>query len=273
MNQNTAHRRRRYRHRTLPWIAISAICLAGLAGAFAWHYRSIFSETWFPIRYVRIEGEIRNLDVAKLDQALRPAVNTGYFSLDIREIEGVARSIPWVDRVQIARLWPDTLVVSVVEHKPIARWGDSVLLNDRGERFTPESVQAFTELPVIYGPAGMENFLLGMLKRLDDKLENMGAKVASLDLSKRRSWSVKLSSGMEIQFGRQDPVMSLTHFLELVPKLGESNLDQLLRADLRYPNGFALVRKAPSDAGADPKAPALGFHLLENASSLALDNH
>jgi cell division protein FtsQ len=264
---------RRRPRRPLPWKAVAALCLAGAVGGFAWYSRPLFSETWFPVQYVRVEGDVRNLDLGKLNQALLPAVNAGYFSLDIREIEGVARSIAWVDSVQITRLWPDTLVVSVVEHKPVARWGDNVLLNDRGERFAPDSAKDFKDLPVIYGPAGMELFLLGMLKRLDDKLENMAVHVASLDLSKRRSWSVKLNSGMEIQFGRQDPVASLAHFLEFIPKLGENNLDQLLRADLRYPNGFALVRKAPPETDAGPKAPALGFRLIGTAGTLALDNH
>ena len=59
----------------------------------------------FPIAYVRVEGGIENLDAAKLQEALRPAVGGGYFSADMGEAERVVRTFPWVDGVRLARVW------------------------------------------------------------------------------------------------------------------------------------------------------------------------
>lgn len=206
----------------------------------------------FPIRYVRIEGAIQNLDVAKLRLALEPVVGTGYFSVSLQEIERSAKAHPWVDEVQVARLWPDTVVVSVSEQKPVVRWGDRALLNPRGERFQPENIEAFRELPVIFGPPGTENELLGMWNRLNDKLQRKGLSIAALDLSRRRAWAVRLNGGMEFHFGRQEPVQALDHFLELVPKLGEHKLTAIQRVDLRYPNGFAVVWRPDARGSDDP---------------------
>ena len=201
----------------------------------------------FPINYVRVAGEIENLDAGKLQEILQPTLSGGYFNQDLLEVERTVRSFPWIDHAKLSRIWPDTLEVDITEQKAVARWGDKALLNVRGERFMPDGVEAFTNLPVIYGPLGMESYLLDMLNTLDDRLAPTGVKVATLDMSKRRAWIVKLDNGLELHFGRQDPVKLLEWFLNLVPKLGEDVFAQLKRVDLRYPNGFALVWKSPDE--------------------------
>lgn len=201
----------------------------------------------YPIGYVRVEGQIENLDEAKLQEALKPAINGGYFSQDLGGIEGAVRSFAWVGDVRLSRIWPDTLEIWITEQKAVARWGDKALLNPKGVRFAPEGIEAFGFLPVIYGPSGMEGYLLGMLNKLNDTLGQKGVSVASLDMSKRRAWIVRLSNGLEIIFGRQDPIEGMERFLELVPKLGEHAFARLKRVDLRYSNGFAVVWKSEAE--------------------------
>ncbi len=209
---------------------------------------------WFPIAYVRVEGGIENLDVAKLQEALLPAINGGYFSQDLGEIEGAVRSFAWVDKVRLARVWPDTLEIGITEQKAVARWGDRGLLNPRGDRFAPESVEAFARLPVIYGPPGMEAYLLETLRRVNEVLAPKGVAVAALDVSKRRAWIVKLDNGLELYLGRQDdPLKLLERFLELVPKLGAESFARLKKVDLRYPNGFAVVWKSEAEIAPEIK--------------------
>ncbi len=225
--------------------------------------------TLFPLNHVRIVGDIENLDVDKLQNALLPAINGGYFSQDLGEVERAIRSFAWVDRLTLVRVWPDTLEIDLDEQKAVARWGDHALLNARGERFTPEEVEAFAYLPVIYGPVGMEAYLLEMLTTLNDRLGPKGVNVASLDMSKRRAWIVKLSNGLEIHFGRQDPVKLLERFLSLVPKLGDEVFAQLKRVDLRYTNGFAVVWKSAEELNSENGTVS---QLNGNASNLAEEN-
>jgi cell division protein FtsQ len=222
------------------WALVLVMALSVLGFSLRWFLQA---GPFFSIRYVRVEGAIENLDVESLRQALLPIVSTGYFSLPIEDIEKAAKSHPWVDGVQVARLWPDTLVLRISEQKPLVRWGNHALLNQRGERFEPGGLGAFRELPVIVGPEGMESYLLGMLNGLNDKLKTNGLRIASLDMSKRRAWVVRLTSGTEVHFGRQDPLKALDRFLALMPKLGEDRMAAVQRVDLRYPNGFAVVWK------------------------------
>ncbi len=177
--------------------------------------------------------------------------------------------------IRLTRVWPDTLEIGITEQKAVARWGDRALLNPKGMRFAPGGIEAFGYLPVIYGPPGMEAYLLEMLKRLNDKLASKGVGVASLDMSKRRAWIVKLNNGLELQFGRQDePLMLLERFLDLVPKLGEDSFARLKRVDLRYPNGFAVIWKSEAESGANIKGEnGTGFPLNGTASNMAVEKH
>lgn len=264
------HREIRQGHiRILP---VVVLLLAGSLGFWLWREGVDLNREWFPVRYVRVQGAMENLEAPKLQEVLAPAVAAGYFSLDIGEVEGAARSCPWVESVQVSRVWPDTLVVNVKEHQPAARWGEKAMLDMRGERFAPEHADEFAQLPVLYGPPGMEGYLLRTLERLNGLLAPQGFKVAALEVSKRRAWTLRLENGPEIYFGRREPVDAVEHFLDLLSKLGENRLSQLLRVDLRYPNGFAVVWR-PQSAGAleGVGKPAAELNRLEQATRVALE--
>jgi cell division protein FtsQ len=228
--------------RALLCFGVLALCGWGATGVDLGRFEDLM-----PIRYVRVEGEIHNLDPAAFTKALLPLTQAGYFLADMHDIEETAKSFPWVDRVQVARLWPDTLLLTLVEQKPVARTRDGGLINDRGTRFSPEKIRSHVDLPVLDGPPGQEKLLLTTLYSLNGKLKHKGMRVDVLKLTGRRAWSARLSSGLEIEFGKQDPVFALERLLVLLPRLGEARIAALQKVDLRYPNGFAVTfRQQPS---------------------------
>lgn len=240
----------------LGWLIskILIFCLLVLAIWQVWEswQESRASSDFFPIAFVRVEGEIENLDLNKFEQTLKPFVSRGYFTLKMGEITAAVQSFAWVEKVRVDRIWPDTLNISIKEHEPVARWGEKALLDQNSVRFAPENLETFADLPVIYGQPGMEAYLLEMLGTLNAKLEPRKVKVATLDLSKRRAWVVKLDNGLEIHFGRQEPVEALERFLEWIPELGEDAFYRMKRVDLRYSNGFAIVKKTDAELAAQP---------------------
>lgn len=257
------------------WGGLAARVLAVFALAcavwYAWgNTPALDLKARFPFHYVRVQGEIENLNPERLHEVLLPALEGGYFFQDLGVVESAVRTLPWVDQVRLTKVWPDTLEVDITEQKPVARWGDRALLNLKGERFTPNGIEEFTFLPVIYGQLGMESQLLEVLAALNDRLAAKGLAVVSMDLSKRRAWIVRLDNGLELHFGRQDPVQLLERFLSLTPKLGDEVLAQLKRVDLRYPNGFAVVWKSPEEINNAPTG--AGLPINEDARGVAQEN-
>ena len=60
-------------------------------------------------------------------------------------------------------------------------------------------------------------------------------------MDKRGSWSITMSDGTEVVLGRNDPEQRLERFAPLLPRLAAQHPGQrLVRADLRYTNGFSL---------------------------------
>jgi cell division protein FtsQ len=203
---------------------------------------------FMPIRYVRVEGEIRNIDATEFTRTLLPWTQAGYFLADMHGIEETAKSFPWIDSVQVARLWPDTLLLKVVEQKPVARTSDGSLINDRGGRFSPGNVRSYANLPTLDGPFGQEKQLLRMFYLLNGKLKHVGMRIDALELTGRRAWSAHLTSGVGIEFGKQDPAVALEYLLALLPRLGEARVAAIQKVDLRYPNGFAVTFRPQSQA-------------------------
>ena len=235
---------------------LKVVLLAGIfpaIGIFAMQKRDTLIasvEMMLPIRQVRIEGELANIDPLILEQRLLPLARGNYLTLDINAFEQTASDVEWVRSASVTRIWPDTLEVSVTEQKPVARWGDESLLGESGEVFAlPAQSSDFSSLPMLNAPRGHELEVLGMLDRLNKKLQPRGTSVTSLRMSDRLAWTVILSDGMEIAIGNQDPLKALDRLLGVLPGLGEQRMALLKKVDLRYPTGFAVIWKSELQDG------------------------
>jgi len=245
MRPKTAVARRRTPPRAtrrVQWLvpALGVVLLAGIGGAL-WTYWNDSLRYAYPIRYVRIEGKIVQLDEDELSGAIAPWAQAGFFDVDLAAIEAVARSFTWVGDIRVVRQWPDTLIVNVSERRPAARWNRQSLLSDRGERFTPPSTDGFDALPALAGPDGQERELFQVMQKLDAAMRTEGIRVATLFLTARQSWTATLSDGKEIVVGRQEPVASVERVLRWLPGLQRRRGALVRKVDLRYRNGFAVV--------------------------------
>lgn len=205
-------------------------------------------ENLMPIEYVRVQGSIWNLDPEAFRRAVMPRAQGGYFLIDLKAIEAAARAFAWVDRIEATRVWPDTIVLRVEEQKPIARWGEAGLLNERGVSFTPPNAGSFVQLPLLAGPPGREQEVLDMMRALNGKLQSWELRLESLRLSKRLAWEARLEGGTEIVFGNRDPRAAMDRLLALLPQLGDNRIAAIKKLDLRYPNGFSVVWKPETPA-------------------------
>ena len=59
------------------------------------------------------------------------------------------------------------------------------------------------------------------------------------------SWSLELGNGTQVVVGRTDARPRLGRFARMLPQLLAAQAQPLVRADLRYTNGFALVWAKP----------------------------
>ena len=229
-----------------------ALASLGLLGLLGWGGVVLSRPDTLPIRSVGVEGAFRHLTRAQLQAEVAPHASGGFFTVDVRAVQGAAEAMPWVDRVSVRRVWPDRLRLHVVEQEPLARWAAGGLINTRGERFDVPAAQAPEGLPLLDGPAGQEAVLAHWYRDVNQALASLGRSAVAVRMDPRRAWRVRLDNGLELDLGRSEAYGRLMRFVGIYPRVLEARAADVRRVDLRYTNGFAVSwRQAP---GQNPAA-------------------
>ncbi len=233
--------------RILAWtLAIALVALPAVAVLNGW----IAGERW-PMRSLAVTGEFEQVDEASVREAVLPLVQRGFFAVDLEGIRVAVAALPWVERVEVRKRWPDRLEVGLTEHTPVARWSGDRMLSEDGKLFdAPPGAGA--GLPLFEGPDARAGELMAFHSVARPLFLPLGLKVETVTLSARGSWSLLLDDGTRIEAGRGDPHAGLARFARMLPKIRAADPRLLVRADLRYTNGFTLVWQ---DAPAPPAIP------------------
>jgi len=192
-----------------------------------------------PIRTIRIQSEFRHLERSALQQILGTAVDGGFFSVDLGRVREAALSLPWVAEARVSRVWPDKLLVEVVEQMAVARWNDDGLVNSRGEVFHPKEA-ARPDLPLQFaGPDGKAAEMLEFYRRIQAALGPLGLQIRSVNLDPRGEWRLGFRDDMVVMVGREQKDFRIERLLGVYAVLA-NNERKIERIDLRYEQGFAV---------------------------------
>lgn len=194
----------------------------------------------FPLRVVKVDGELRYLDRNHLQAVVAPFVQGGFFTVDVAIICREVENLPWVNKARVARAWPDGLNVTISEQEPVARWGEQGFLNRQGEPFFPLAGAAVPELPALSGPPGHEQAVLEKYRQIIRVLEPLGLEVTGVRLDERRAWHLETADGMQLELGRADTWQRLQRFIRAWPVVFAERSAGVRRVDLRYSNGFSV---------------------------------
>ena len=209
------------------------------------HY--LTDESTLPVKVIKVDGELIYLDHQELRTLLSQQLNNNLLSLDIEEIHEQVKELAWVDDVTIKRKWPHTLLLSVLEQKPIALWSSGGLVNIRGEWFAGETDEPL-QLPVLNGPDGTTDMLSSEYLFIKDQLASMNLNTTQLSMSHRRSWKLQLENGLSLLLGRSQTHERLQQFMKIYEPIVAEQLQKIESVDMRYTNGFVIRWKPDSES-------------------------
>lgn len=240
--------------RVLTW---GALGLLGY-GAASW----VVAQPWFALRSIEVKTPVAHVTEAQIRLVAERQARGTFFTVDLEGVRNSLEKLPWVREARVERRWPDTLVVSLIEHVPLARWNDNALINQAGEVFV---AAVSTRLPRLSGPEDSSAEVVAAYRRHQAALAPLGMTIEELRLSPRRAWRLRLANGMTLALGREQADARLARFTAVYPRLfGAQPAMQNLAAaapnapitpitvDLRYPDGFAV--RMPD--GASPFKPS-----------------
>jgi len=231
------------RSRLLPLRLALAIVLAAGAGYGGYTLLDV------PLRSIDVQGPFQRVTSMQIEAALRGALAGGFLSSDLAGMRRTLEALPWVDQARVRRVWPSGLRVTVSEQIAAARWGESGLLNTRGELFLTDARRVPPELPLLSGPPGTQQQVARLYLDYQTRLLPLGMRIGGVTLDPRGAWRIQLTNGVELRLGREAPEQRMERFLRAAAPIVSARASELAYVDLRYSNGFALGWRTTAENG------------------------
>ncbi len=209
------------------------------------------SQRW-PVRKIELRAEYAHVSAEQIRATVENHLARGFFAVQLTDVQKAVGQLPWVERVEARKQWPDTLRLTVYERQPFARWGENRLISRSGELFEVPGADAMQGLPQLSGPDERLAEVIAFHADCMREFSGSGLSVRAIELSARGSWRLTLASGALIEIGRVDARQRLKRFLDVWPQLAAGNNGPPVYVDLRYENGFAMRWGLPDAPTSSP---------------------
>ena len=216
-----------------------------------WTVGRAAAEKLAPFWQVSVSGASHAETRAAAKQALSK-LRGGFFALDLEGVRGRFERLPWVRHAEIRRVWPGRLAIALEEQRAAAAWNDRALLNTHGEVFAVAAMEQYLGLPRVYAPEGTERETARRYGEFVALTKPLGLRVEQIVVNARLSWRVRLhgsdANSVQVELGRDHLSERLARFARFYPQ-AVASLGSIVRADMRYPNGFAAQMKGTPAGG------------------------
>ena len=197
------------------------------------------AERW-PLSRLRVQAPEHHVRGEQIREIVLPYAQAGYFAVDLQAAQDAVERLAWVETVKVRKQWPDVLEVELTEHRPFARWGDDRLLSEQGKLIpVPEGLDV-SDLPDLGGPDNRTEEVVALYEYARDLFAGSGMPLERVRMDARGSWEIRLAGGIDVMVGRHEARARLARFIRVLPQLVAVQKTPIVRADLRYTNGFTL---------------------------------
>jgi len=171
----------------------------------------------FVVKQVDVMGEGR-LNEADVRAAIGIYPGEYFFGADLERAQLRTESLPWVDRAVVRRLWPNRIVVQLVETKPYALWqqnGQFSLVSAKGEEITKlEDVRSLPKgLKTLIGPDAPEH--APVIQTALQAYPNIWVRTESLVHMRDTRWDLYLEGGIKVKLPETGIEAALERLAEL----------------------------------------------------------
>lgn len=225
---------------------VGVFALLVLAGGASWLLR----HPAFALQSITVQGDVTRNNAITLRANVMPQLTGNFFTIDLNRTREAFEGVPWVRAAVVHRDFPNRLRAVLVEHEPMALWGDdgaNKMVNRQSRVFEAPTEEVDAEkLPRLKGPDDQAAVVVQMYRHLLPLFEAMDMGIEQLELTPRGSWRVLTPSGAWLELGRgteaQVGAQLKTFFRTLsqvTARYGRTPTS-LAGADLRHKDGYAL---------------------------------
>ena len=223
----------------LAFVALSAVAAYAAQRTGALDRDQVATTLGFGIEQVSLTGHRFTSDADLFDALdLKSARSLASFEPDA--IRRRFERLPWVQSVEISRIWPGQLSIRVTERKPFAIWeqGDSAeLIDATGRRLGPVKRDAVLDLPRVAGEGA--NVAAAALLTTLDRHPDIKSRLVRADRLGDRRWTLELAGGGRINLPSDGETSALAR-LAAEPQIAALVAKPGQIIDLRSPSRIAI---------------------------------
>jgi cell division protein FtsQ len=221
---------------------------AGLAFRFV---QGEFAEAGFGLDSIEITGQTLTSD-AEIATLLTAGMGNSTLTFDVQKAQARLSWLAAVESAKVRKVYPDRVIVELVERQPAVRWrvGETTwLLDERGRRIGTD-VASYTDLPLVIGQGAADDAV--PMVRIMDRHPKLMESLAALSRIGDRRWDLIYRSGLRVQLPEQGVAQALNRLEDYQRdyQLLERDVTQI---DLRVP-GFVALK--PGELAAEQIAAA-----------------
>ncbi|NBX73304.1 MAG: FtsQ-type POTRA domain-containing protein [Alphaproteobacteria bacterium] len=245
-------------HRHVFWAALVVLVLSGsyLAIHFSgWRPQMPSIMPWLVAETARkgmradhvLVGGRRLTPPDHISAALAMTKNTPLLGLNLLEIQTRLQQLPWVQSAHVRRQWPDTLVVTLHERIPAARWRGAdqtiVLIDQQGDVIPTINGAPFTQLPLMVGDGASSQ--VGRLMKAWRQFPALRDQLAEAHWVGGRRFDLILKNHLTLKLPEGDISIILPQVAQLIAE--HDLLSRSLRTiDLRVEGRMVLEKIPPT---------------------------
>ena len=208
-----------------------------------WTLIAASTELGFRVEEILVVGR-RETTREELLGAVRLVRGAPILAFDLEVAKKRLEALPWIKTASVGRMLPDTVMLNVVERRPLALWqhkGVFALIDTDGEVIMKENLDRFSDLLVVVGPDAPLH-AAKLLQVLATEPQLMDWVEAAIRVGGRR-WNLRLKNDIDVRLPEENTAKAWSRLAEYEKTHRVLERDvQIL--DLRLPDRL-IVRKVP----------------------------
>ncbi len=89
----------------------------------------------WPMKRLQVSAPFEFVSQDAIRKSVARHSTKGFFAVDLMAINRDLKALHWVERVEVRKQWPDTIIVQIQEYRPLAVWNGKQMLAEQGSVF------------------------------------------------------------------------------------------------------------------------------------------
>ncbi len=221
------------------WVSRTAVQLKSRAVAGT-------ADLGFTVQEILVVGR-RETSREDLLSAVKLSRGAPILSFDLKTAKKRVEALPWVREANIERMLPDTILLNLVERRPLALWqrkGRFTLIDQKGVVILEEGLDRYSDLLVVVGEEA-HTHASRLLEILSTQPRLMTRVKAAVWVGGRR-WNVRMTGNIDVRLPEKDPTTAWARLAEYdrTHRVLERDVQVL---DLRFPDRLIVRKPTPAE--------------------------